>query len=98
MHAVHTIIAKCLCRTLIVFGSIFSSPHLSFTSLYLPLYLYREPIPSTPAGSYFAKNYIGMVLKRFNFRAQTAAEFTCADLHANEIICKWYLQGFIYIL
>lgn len=30
--------------------------------------------------------YIGEGLKRFNFRAQTAAEFTCTDLHANEII------------
>lgn len=27
--------------------------------------------------------------EQFNFRAQTAAKFTCADLHANEIICKW---------
>lgn len=39
-----------------------------------------------------------MVLERFNFRAQTAAEFTCADLHANEIICKWFLEHFIHIL
>lgn len=39
-----------------------------------------------------------MVLERFNFRAQTEVEFTCTDLHANEIICKWYRQRFIYIL
>lgn len=44
------------------------------------------------------KLYIGMVLERFNFRAQTAAEFTCTDLHANEIICKWCLEHFIHIL
>lgn len=42
--------------------------------------------------------YIGEGLKRFNFRAQTAAEFTCTDLHANEIIWKWLLERFIYIL